>query len=128
MQALRHKTTGVLIEGSRFENLPETLWVVDGCNGVPFDDYELITLLPLLTPMQLYLKFTAMERIAIKTSPDPLVKEFWETYQIALQTNSFIDLNLPDNLAILDYMSTYPEEAPILYSGRKEQILSTEPL
>jgi hypothetical protein len=49
---------------------------------------------PDLTPIAFYLAFKPQERIAIKTSADPIVKEFWETYQLAAQTNSPIQAAL----------------------------------
>lgn len=80
---------------------------------------------PTLTPMQFYLKFTVAERIAVKASIDPLVKEFWETYQVALQTGSNIDFNIADNRAALAYMSANPVGTPILGAGRMDTILTS---
>lgn len=73
----------------------------------PDGSYELpAPSLPALTPMQFYLAFTPAERIAIKTSADPVVQEFWATYEIALQTNTPIDIGLASVTGGLDYIAT----------------------
>lgn len=50
--------------------------------------------LPRLTPMTFYLAFSPAERMKIKTSADPLVAEFWDTYQRAERTDTDVDPNL----------------------------------
>lgn len=50
--------------------------------------------MPRLTPMTFYLAFSPAERIKIKTSTDPLVAEFWDTYQRAERTDTDVDPNL----------------------------------
>jgi len=92
-------------------------------DGTAFTTPTPIVTYPVLTPMQFYLAFTISERIAIKTSTDPVVKEVWDTYQVALQTGSSIDLNLEDNRNALAYMSANPVGSPILASGRMTTIL-----
>lgn len=81
---------------------------------------------PILTPMAFYLRFQVQERISIKASQDPVVKEFWATYLLALQTNSTIDMNRLDTRMALDYMSTEPAGTPILVAGRKAEILAVD--
>ncbi len=88
--------------------------------------------LPLLSPMAFYLAFTPVERIAIKTSADPMVKEFWETYELAVQSNASIDPNLvsvQDSLAYLAQPTDAdPPGAGILASiDRVAQILAGTP-
>lgn len=47
-----------------------------------------------LSPMQFYLAFTPTERVAIKASTDPLVAEFWQTFELAVQTATVIHTGL----------------------------------
>ncbi len=61
-------------------------------------------LLPLLSATAFYLAFTPAERIAIKTSDDVMVQEFWETFEMLRAAKSLIDPNLSsvrDGLAYL---------------------------
>ncbi len=75
---------------------------------------------PPLTAMQFYLAFTTDERIAIKSSDDPVVKEFWATYELAVSLANSIDPNLPSIIAALKYLampkSAKPSGAGILAS------------
>lgn len=82
--------------------------------------------LPRLTPMTFYLAFSPAERIQIKTSTDPLVAEFWDTYQRAERTNTEVDPNLVSIRDGLAYLTqTTP---PILASdGRVSEILAGVP-
>jgi hypothetical protein len=57
--------------------------------------------------MQFYLAFTTAERIAIKGSTDPIVQEFWATFELALQTNTAIDPNLTSVSEGLDYLRAH---------------------
>jgi hypothetical protein len=82
-----------------------------------------------LTPMQFYLAFTPAERIAIKASTDAVVKEFWATYELAVQTNTPIDPNLvsvQEGLAYLAAPTTATPPGAGLLAGtqRISQILS----
>jgi hypothetical protein len=47
-----------------------------------------------LSPMQFYLAFAPAERVAIKASTLPLVAEFWQTFELAIQTNTTIQTGL----------------------------------
>ena len=67
---------------------------------------------PTLTPMQFYLAFTPTERIAIKKSTDPVVVEFWATYQLAAQLNNTIDPNLVSVQEGLTYLATPTTATP----------------
>ena len=68
--------------------------------------------LPTLTPMQFYLAFTPTERMAIKKSTDPVVVEFWATYQLAAQLNNTIDPNLVSVQEGLTYLATSTTATP----------------
>lgn len=59
-----------------------------------------------LSVMEFYLAFTPAERIAIKDSKDRLVQEFWATYEMAVRTESAVDVNLPSVLGALEYLAT----------------------
>lgn len=59
-----------------------------------FTPTQATSVLPLLTPMTLYLAFTPAERILIKTSVDPMVMEFWATYQLSVTLSAMTDPNL----------------------------------
>lgn len=80
-----------------------------------------------LTPMAFYLAFTPAERIAIKTSTDPQVGEFWATFQLALQTGTNVDTGLVSITAGLAYISTHPEGAPLVHPDRVPAILAGTP-
>ena len=81
---------------------------------------------PMLTPMQYYLAFTPSERIAIKGSSDPVVKEAWATYELAAQLNETINPNLVSVQEALSYFTT--TTPPILAStARIAQILAGIP-
>jgi len=84
-----------------------------------------------LTPMTLYMAFTPDERIAIKASSDPYVKEFWEMYQLSVQLNKPTDPNLVSVQNALGYLTLTPESTPpgpgILQPERVAQILAGIP-
>ena len=67
---------------------------------------------PTLTPMQFYLAFTPAERMAIKKSTDPMVQEFWATYQLAAQLNNTIDPNLVSVQDGLGWLATPTTATP----------------
>ena len=70
-----------------------------------------------LSAMQFYLAFKPSERIAIKGSTDENVREFWDTYTLAVQTNSQINPNLTSVQSGLTYLATpTPNGAGILAS------------
>lgn len=89
------------------------------------------TTLPLLTPTAFYMAFTAQEMIAIKASADPLVKEFYARYQIALQANSPIDPNLVSVSEGLAYLAAPVSPGPgagiLASTDRIQQILAGTP-
>nr|WP_315400078.1 hypothetical protein [uncultured Duganella sp.] len=68
--------------------------------------------LPLLTPMTLYMAFTAAERIAIKTSKDPLVAEFWAMYQLSAQLEKPTDPNLVSVKEAITYLAAPVSPGP----------------
>lgn len=91
-----------------------------------------VTVLPLLTPMTLYLSFTPAERIAIKKSADPMVVEFWATYQLSVQLGTMIDPNLMSVQDGIGYLARPTSAAPpgpgiLASSARVTQILSGAP-
>lgn len=81
-----------------------------------------------LTPMQFYLAFTPTERMAIKKSADPVVVEFWATYQLAVQTGTSMDPNLVSVQEALTYLATpttaTPPGAGILASAARVTAIS----
>lgn len=85
--------------------------------------------LPLLTPMQFYLAFKPAERIAIKGSADPIVKEFWATYELAVQVGAPIDPNLASVVGGVQYLATPAPNGPgiLAAADRVAQILAGAP-
>ncbi len=83
----------------------------------------------LLTPMTLYMAFTPQERIAIKSSTNELVKEFWAMYQLSVQLDKPTDPNLPSVQSALKYLADpAPNGGGILASqSRVAQILAGIP-
>jgi len=80
---------------------------------------------PVLTPMQFYLAFKPQERIAIKTSTDPVIVEFWDTFQLAVTANAGIDPNLASIQEGLTYLSAPTEPTvAIITAERIPQILT----
>lgn len=83
----------------------------------------------LVTAGKFYTLFTIQERIAIKKSDDPFVKEFWETYQNAVATNEEINLGSPAVQGGLSYLvaaDQNPATDPVskyLTAERRLQIL-----
>lgn len=82
--------------------------------------------LPLLTPMTLYMAFKPAERIVIKASIDPMVKEFWDMYELSVQLDKPTDPNLISVREALEYLAAPVSPGPgagILSSpDRVEQI------
>ena len=88
-------------------------------------------MLPQLTPMALYMAFTPAERIAIKTSNDVIVQEFWAMYQLSVQLDKATDPNLASVRDIIAYLAKPASPGPgggILASPeRVQQILAGIP-
>jgi len=82
--------------------------------------------LPLLTPMTLYMAFTPAERIAIKASKDPQVMEFWDMYQLSVTLNKPTDPNLVSVREALAYLAAPVSPGPgagiLASAARVEQI------
>lgn len=97
----------------------------DGTHFTPVHEYAL------LTPMTLYMAFTPAERIAIKTSKDPMVAEFWNMYQLSAQLEKPTDPNLPSVREAIGYLAAAVSPGPgagILASPeRVQQILEGVP-
>lgn len=88
--------------------------------------------LPVLTPMTFYLAFKPAERIAIKASADPMVAEFWASYQLAVQLDKPVDPNLPSVAEGVAYLAQGPNDTPpgpglLASRDRIAQILNGEP-
>jgi hypothetical protein len=120
-------------DGTLFTVTQQPVWVngIWECGNMRFTDpaqtwYASVQVYPILTPMQFYLAFTPTERIAIKNSTDTNVKEFWATYELAVQLNEMIDPNLvsvQEGLAWLATPTTATPAGPgILASTRPAQI------
>ena len=73
---------------------------------------------PVVSAIEYKLLFTALERIAIKTSTDPVIADLYEL--INDQRVTHVDLGLASVQHALDYMT----EIGILAPGRKEEILT----
>ena len=73
---------------------------------------------PIVGPIAFKLLFTAQERLAIKTSEDPIVLDFFSIAEDPRTTE--INLALSSTQEALTYLTT----VGILAEGRKEQILT----
>jgi len=80
------------------------------------------TVLPMLSPVEFKLMFTAEERIAIKASIDPLVQDFFELLNdlIADPRKPYIDRNLK----VVSDAIKYLESKALIGTGRAVEILS----
>ena len=95
-----------------------------GTNPGPVTPITPPVVYPMVTGGAFYLLFKIAERIAIKASTDPVVEEFWATYQNAVATAEPIDLNSIEIHNGLIYLSANPSASPTLAPGRIAQILS----
>ena len=116
-------------------------WSVTMDNGQPV--FTAPISYPLLTTMQFYMAFTPTERMLIKAlagngiaatsssaaiAPDPVVVEFWQTFQMAVQSNSHVDPNLASTQEPLNYLANPTAPTPtVLAAGRIPQILAGIP-
>lgn len=100
--------------------------------------------LSLLTPMQFYLAFGATERMMLKAlattgltansafnstataiPADPIIEEFWATYQMAVSSNAHIDPNLTSIQEALGYLASPTAPTPaVIKAARIPQILA----
>jgi hypothetical protein len=84
-----------------------------------------------MTAMQFYLAFTPSERIAIKRSTDPMIAEFWATFQLAAQQNHMIDPTLNSVIDGVNYLAIPATATPpgpgIVVAARIPQILAGVP-
>lgn len=74
--------------------------------------------MPKVSPVQFKLLFTVNERVAIKTSDDPIVKDFFEIVNDPRLT--FVDLALESTQQALAYL----ESKKLIGTGRPAQILT----
>lgn len=86
---------------------------------------------PVISAGMFYNCFTATEMIAIKASTDPLVKEFYARYQVALQVNEPINPNLVSVQEGLAYLAAPVSPGPgagiLASTSRIDQILAGTP-
>lgn len=98
------------------------------------------TVYDLLTPMQFYVAFTPTERMKLKalattgiaatdSTPeypvDPVIAEFWATYQMAVSAGAHIDPNLPSTQEALEYLANPSAPTPqVITADRIPQILA----
>jgi hypothetical protein len=123
------------IEGAIAHTVPNDSPVDIGWTAVDMDGQPEFTppapLLPLLTPMTLYMAFKPSERVAIKASKDPLVMEFWTMYQLSVDLQKPTDPNLVSVREALEYLATPVEPGPgagiLAGPERVEQILAGIP-
>lgn len=131
-----------IVDGEVFNVLcaPELISGIWECGDRRFfdpagDQYEVLSaeadLVP-LTPMTFYLAFTPAERILIKASTDERVKEFWSTYELAVQLNKNVDPRLVSVRQAIVYMAQKPDGTPpgpgiLASTERIQQILSGIP-
>jgi len=117
MYQLKNLASGVV-----FNTVEKPVWIAGiwECGDQRFtdlagDEYaevEVAADLPLLTPMTLYMAFKPAERIAIKTSADPLVQEFWAMYQLSVQLQKPTDPNLQSVREAIGYLAAPVEPGP----------------
>lgn len=133
MAQIKHLETGEVITVAQTPIWISGIWE---CGDQRFTDlershYEAVATLPLLTPMTLYMAFTPSERIAIKTSNDPMVAEFWNMYQLSAQLQKPTDPNLPSVREAITYLATPISPGPgagiLASAARIEQILQGIP-
>ncbi len=113
-------------------------WIVTMQGGQPV--FAAPANYPLLSTMQFYVAFTPAERMLIKAlagngvpatsssaaiPPDPVIVEFWQTYQMAVQSNSHIDPNLKSTQESLNYLANPTAPTPaVIAAERIPQILA----
>jgi hypothetical protein len=104
------------IEGATAHTVPDDSPVDIGWAVVETDGQLEFTapapLLPLLTPMTLYMAFQPAERVAIKASKDPMVTEFWTMYQLSVDLQKPTDPNLVSVRKALEYLAAPVEPGP----------------
>lgn len=99
---------------------PEKSWRIeyDGASAA---------LLPLVGPMAFYMAFTPAERVAISTSTDTLVADFWSMVQMSIQLGRSIDPNLGSVRKAVSYLAEPVDPGPgagiLAGPERVEQIL-----
>lgn len=102
------------------------------------------TVYDLLTPMQFYLAFKTQERMMLKALAttglpansafnstataipvDPIIQEFWATYQMAVSSGAHIDPNLTSIQEGLAYLASPTAPTPaVITAARIPQILA----
>jgi len=127
-------------DGEIFTVASDPVWInsVWECGDQRFTDpsgseYEPVSSLPLLTPVQFYDALTPQEETAILGSTDPLVITFARRLDRALQTNAPVNPNLPTVKEGLIYLSSTNQQpavtpaAPYILPERVQQILAGTP-
>jgi hypothetical protein len=130
MPSIRHIKSEQVFAVSETPRFVSGIWECGDQRFIDPDgtEYEGVVEYELLTPMTLYMAFTPVERMKIKASEDPLVKEFWEMYQLSVQLGKPTDPNLPSVQNAIAYLArpagATPPGAGILESPERiEQIL-----
>lgn len=77
-----------------------------------------VSVLPKVSPVEFKLLFTAVERVAIKASTDPIVQDFFSIVEDPRLT--FVDLALQSTQDALAYLETLE----LIAAGRKDEILT----
>lgn len=118
-------------------------WTCVVTDGQPVFTAPTAATYALLTPMQFYLAFATAERMKLKALattglpansafnsatteilPDPIIEEFWATYQMAVQSNAHIDPNLPSIQEALEYLANPTAPTPqVITADRIPSIL-----
>ena len=114
MPTIKHIESGQVIAVSAPPKWENGIWE---CGDQRFMDadkthYEAVEALEPLTPMTFYLAFKPDERIAIKSSGDAHVKEFWATYELAVTLDKTIDPNLASVQGAVAYLAQTSTDTP----------------
>ena len=135
MAQIKHMSDGALITVAS-----DPVWVsgIWECGDQRFTDqsqtlYQPVVSYPIISAGQFYSCFTAFEMLAIKNSTDPLVKEFFARWQVALQAGEPVNPNLvsvQEGLAYLSVTNQLPAVTPAatyILPARIPQILAGTP-
>ena len=99
------------------ETVVDVGWIIDVSSSDPVFQPP-VNALQRVSPVQFKLLFTVEERVAIKTSDDPIVKDFFEIVNDPRLT--FVDLALESTQQALAYL----ESKKLIGAGRPAQILT----
>lgn len=131
MWKLKNIETGELIECPEKPVFLAGIWEcglfrITDASGSEYEIIDPPVTPPKLSPVEFKLLFTAEERIAIKTSDNPVVKDFFELVEnqrivnAADQNRGLIDFGLQSTQDALHYM----QSIGLLTAGRVNEIIS----